>query len=116
MDGEEDPKGTGRILIMRGVGIQKPLLCLHIKKQNNRVLATTRKSAVMKPHVQLTSVMKICRDSSVGKSTGYGLDDLGVGDRVPVGSRIFSSPRRPDWLWGPLSLLYNGYRGLFLRG
>jgi hypothetical protein len=36
------------------------------------------------------------RDSSVGIATGYGLDDRGVGVRVPVGSRIFSSPRRPD--------------------
>jgi hypothetical protein len=32
------------------------------------------------------------RDSSVGIATGYGLDDLGVGVPVPVGSRIFSSP------------------------
>jgi hypothetical protein len=39
-------------------------------------------------------------DSSVGIATGYGLDDRGVGVRVPVGSRFFSSPRRPDWLWG----------------
>jgi hypothetical protein len=30
--------------------------------------------------------------------TGYGLDDRGVGVRVPVGSRIFSSPRRPERL------------------
>jgi hypothetical protein len=39
-------------------------------------------------------------DSVVGVATGYGLDDRGVGVRVPVGSRIFSSPRRPDRLWG----------------
>jgi hypothetical protein len=56
------------------------------------------------------------RDSSVGIATGYGLDDRGVGVRVPVGSRIFSSPRRPDRLWGPHSLLSDGYRGLFHRG
>jgi hypothetical protein len=35
------------------------------------------------------------RDSIVGLATGYGLEDRGVGDGVPVGSRIFSSPRRP---------------------
>jgi hypothetical protein len=30
------------------------------------------------------------RDSVVGIATGYGLDNRGVGVRVPVGSRIFS--------------------------
>jgi hypothetical protein len=52
------------------------------------------------------------RDSAVGIATGCGLDDGWVGVRVPVGSRIFYSPRRPDRLWGPPSLLSNGYRGL----
>jgi hypothetical protein len=32
--------------------------------------------------------------------TGYGLDDRGVRVRVTVGSVLFSSPRRPDRLWG----------------
>jgi hypothetical protein len=32
----------------------------------------------------------------VGIATSYGLDDRGVGVRVPVRSRIFSSPNRPD--------------------
>jgi hypothetical protein len=45
------------------------------------------------------------RDSSVGIATGYGLDDRGGGVRVPVGSRIFTSPYRPDRLWGPPNLL-----------
>jgi hypothetical protein len=40
------------------------------------------------------------RDSVVGIATAYRLDDRGVGVRVSVGSRIFSSPRRPDGLWG----------------
>jgi hypothetical protein len=41
------------------------------------------------------------RDNAVGIATGYGLDDRGVEVRVEVGSRIFSSPRFPDRLWGP---------------
>jgi hypothetical protein len=40
------------------------------------------------------------RDGAFGIATGYGLDDRGVGVRVPVGARIFSSPRRPDRFWG----------------
>jgi hypothetical protein len=56
------------------------------------------------------------RDSVVHIKTGYWLDDRGVGVRVSVGSRIFSSPRRPDWLWGPTSLLLNAYRGALSPG
>jgi glutamine synthetase len=48
------------------------------------------------------------RDSVVGTATSYGLGDRGVGVRVPVGSRISSSPLRPDRLWGPPNLLSNG--------
>jgi hypothetical protein len=40
-------------------------------------------------------------------STGYGLDDRGVGVRVTVGSRIFSFPSRPERLWGTPNLLSN---------
>jgi hypothetical protein len=54
------------------------------------------------------------RDSSVGIATGYGLDDRGVGARVPVEARIFFSPRRPDRFWGPPDLLsgesFPGYK------
>jgi hypothetical protein len=49
------------------------------------------------------------RDSVVSIATGYGLDDRGVGVRVPVGSRIFSSPSYR--FWGPPNLLFDGYRG-----
>jgi hypothetical protein len=50
-------------------------------------------------------------DRAVGIATGCGLDGRGFGVRVPVGSRILSSPCRPDRLWGHLSLL-----GLFPVG
>jgi hypothetical protein len=56
------------------------------------------------------------RDSAVGIATGYRLDDRGIEVRVPVGSRIFSSPHRSHRLWGPPSFLYNGYWGLFPPG
>jgi hypothetical protein len=56
------------------------------------------------------------RDSVVGIATSYRLDDWGIGVRVPVGSGIFSPPRRPDRLWGPPNLLFNGYRGALSPG
>jgi hypothetical protein len=56
------------------------------------------------------------RGSSVGKPTGYVLGDLGEGIRVPVESRIFTSPNGLGRLWGPPNLLSNGYRGHFLWG
>jgi hypothetical protein len=50
------------------------------------------------------------RDSSVGIATGYRLDGR---SSIPGRDKIFSSPQRPDRLWGPPSLLFNGYRGSF---
>jgi hypothetical protein len=38
------------------------------------------------------------QDSAVSIANGYGLDNRGVGGRVSVGSKIFSSLRRPDRL------------------
>jgi hypothetical protein len=51
------------------------------------------------------------RDNSGGIATGYGLDGRGS---VPGRGKIcFSIPKHSDRLWGPPSVLFNGYRGLF---
>jgi hypothetical protein len=42
---------------------------------------------------------------------GNGLDDQGVGVRVPVRARILTFASSPDWLYDPASFLYNGYWG-----
>lgn len=37
---------------------------------------------------------------AVGIVTDFGLDDREVEVQVPVGSRMFTSPHNPSWLWG----------------
>jgi hypothetical protein len=59
---------------------------------------------------------KWSRDSSVGIATVHGLYDRGVGVRIPVGAKNFTSPLRPDRFRGSPSLLSNGYRGFLPRG
>jgi hypothetical protein len=55
----------------------------------------------------LWSCSKICPHNSVLIST------RGAEVRAPVGSKMFTSPCRPDRLWGSPNLLKNGYRGSF---
>jgi hypothetical protein len=56
-------------------------------------------------------------DSSVGIALGYGLEDWGSKSSIPRGGwEYFSSPQGPERLWGPPSLLSNGYQGSFPVG
>jgi hypothetical protein len=48
--------------------------------------------------------------------SGHGLDDRAVEVLSQQRQRIFLYPLCPDRLWGPPSLLYNGYRRSFPRG
>jgi len=51
--------------------------------------------------------------SSVGTVTSYGLDGQGL--NAGRSRRFCFSPKCPDWLWGPLNLLFNKYRVYFRR-
>jgi hypothetical protein len=48
--------------------------------------------------------------------SGYRLHDQEVEVPVPVGARIFFSPRLPDRLWGPPSLYAMGTKGSYPGG
>jgi hypothetical protein len=53
-------------------------------------------------------------DSSVGVKINVGVDDLLF--YFQQEKQTFSSPKPPDQLWVPPSLLFSGYWGFFPRG
>jgi hypothetical protein len=63
--------------------------------------------SLLRPHYKFTRLyfQYGSRDSVVGIATGYGLDDRGVGVRVPVGLRILSSPSYPSSVFMDLCLI-----------
>jgi len=51
--------------------------------------------------------------SSVGKGTRLGAEEMRINGLSPGRDKTSSSPKLPHWLWGPPSLLCNGYRETF---
>jgi hypothetical protein len=94
-----------RIILKNSVTTCQKIHCFSITKTNWLMLYTAIIAVSFHNHTKHIRN----RDSAVGIATGYGLDGRGVGVRVPVRARFFTSPRRPD-------VLSNGYWGIFLRG
>jgi hypothetical protein len=68
---------------------------------------------ITNPKITLTTRGLMCRGSSVGIATTYGLDDRRVRVRAVVGCRIFTSLYRQHGFWSPPNLQSNEYRGPF---
>jgi hypothetical protein len=93
-----------------------------------RTRCSTGVFIVLQNHYQFAGAKNTCPVYVSGQGPGCrnhnshywtdvdGLDDRGIGVRIPVGTRIFYSLCGPDRRWGPLNLLYNGYRGFFPEG
>jgi hypothetical protein len=69
---------------------------------------TRRKMPMLWP---LRNILRVT--TAVGIAASYGLDDRGVGVRVPEVSKNLSFPYRPDRLSGPSDLLSNRCQRLF---
>jgi hypothetical protein len=60
-----------------------------------------------------TSECGLLMDSAAWKFVGWVLCYKSSGNNLIIVVLIQASPPRPERLWGPPSLLYNGYQGLF---
>jgi len=65
-------------------------------------------------YINKSIICTVCRDSSVGIVTRYGLDIVGIESRWEGGGDIFCT--RPDRLWGPTNLPIQDEPGLFPGG
>jgi hypothetical protein len=67
--------------------------------------------------LQYLKMLLVSLGSSVSIVSGYGMDDRAIEVRSSAETKdFFLWSLRPDRLWGPSSLLYNGYRESLPRG
>jgi hypothetical protein len=62
----------------------------------------------------VTTFFKVGKYGSVGIAIRYGLD--GQGSITGRDRAFFCTPQRPNWFWGPPSILHNGCRSYRSRG
>jgi hypothetical protein len=65
--------------------------------------------------MQIETALYSSHCSRVGIVTAYEQGDRRTAVRFPTGSRIVTSPYRPDRYWDPPNLLFNGHLGLIPR-
>jgi hypothetical protein len=88
-----------------GHAVVSPSGTWRASRQMRRMREVTGWIRTRKPFI-LTNISR-----SVSKATGWT-----AGVRFSSGTRFFSSSQCPDWLWGPPSVLFYRYKGLFLPG
>jgi hypothetical protein len=67
-------------------------------------------------HSLNTRIVKDSINIQYSITNGYGLEDRMIGVRFPAGFGIFLFDIMSKPLWGPASLLSDGYQGLFPWG
>jgi hypothetical protein len=102
---------TTRILLQNS---RYPWDSNHISSEYGLILKKVRWHIFCSNVIDSVNVI-LNRDIAGVIATGYGLDGRGIGVQVPIGERLFSSPRRPHRLSDPHSFVSNEYRGIFTR-